>query len=75
MVSTATTVADALGLGSIQRRSTAPLHLIASVEAGLPVATVDRIANTVAPGDAEFKHRFLSKATLARRRRDRSASP
>ncbi len=73
MVSPASLMAHALGLGSSPPASTTPLDLIACVEEGLPVAAVDRMAKTVAPGDAEFKHRFISKATLARRKRDRSA--
>ena len=65
-------VAGVLGL-RMPRRQTTPFHLIASIENGLPVGALDRLAKTIAPADTEFKHRFVSKATLARRKRDASA--
>ena len=65
-------VAGVLGLRT-SRSPTTPFHLIASIENGLPVGALDRLAKTIAPGEAEFKHRFVSKATLARRKRDASA--
>jgi len=40
-----------------------------SIEAGLPVSALDRLAEAVAPKDAMFKFRLLPKATLERRRR------
>lgn len=45
-----------------------PLRLAASIEAGLPVAALDRVAEAVAPGDEAFRHRLVPRATLARRR-------
>lgn len=45
------------------------LALPASIEKGLPVAALDRLADSVAPGDARFKFRLIPKATLERRRR------
>ncbi|MBO0905744.1 antitoxin Xre/MbcA/ParS toxin-binding domain-containing protein [Jiella sonneratiae] len=45
------------------------LAVVASIEAGLPVAALDRLAETVAPDDAQFKFRLVPKATLERRRR------
>jgi putative toxin-antitoxin system antitoxin component (TIGR02293 family) len=65
-------VAGVLGLRTSSSPTT-PFHLIASIENGLPVGALDRLAKTIAPGEAEFKHRFVSKATLARRKRDASA--
>ena len=65
-------VAGVLGLRT-SRSPTTPFHLITSIENGLPVGALDRLAKTIAPGEAEFKHRFVSKATLARRKRDASA--
>lgn len=48
------------------------LALAYSIEAGLPVAALDRLADTVAPDDARFKFRLVPKATLERRRRSAS---
>ncbi len=45
------------------------LALATSIESGLPVAALDRLADTVAPDDARFKFRLVPKATLERRRR------
>lgn len=43
-----------------------------SIADGLPVAALDRLADTVAPDDARFKFRLIPKATLERRRRSPS---
>ena len=48
------------------------LSLPTSIESGLPVAALDRLADTVAPGDARFKFRLIPKATLERRRKSAS---
>lgn len=45
------------------------LALADSIESGLPVGALDRLAAQVAPGDATFKFRLIAKATLERRRR------
>lgn len=45
------------------------LSLPTSIESGLPVAALDRLADKVAPGDARFKFRLIPKATLERRRK------
>lgn len=45
------------------------LMLPSSIEKGLPVAALDRLADSVAPGDARFKFRLIPKATLERRRK------
>lgn len=49
-----------------------PLGLAQSIEAGLPVAAVDRIAEAVAPNDPSFKYRIVPKATLERRRKSKT---
>lgn len=36
---------------------------------GLPVSALDRLASAVAPGDARFKFRLISKVTLDRRQK------
>jgi putative toxin-antitoxin system antitoxin component (TIGR02293 family) len=49
-----------------------PLDLAHSIEEGLQVSAVDRIAKAVAPDEPGFKFRIVPKATLDRRRRSRS---
>lgn len=49
-----------------------PLDLAHSIEEGLQVAAVDRIARAIAPNDPGFKFRIIPKATLERRRKSRS---
>lgn len=49
-----------------------PLDLAHSIEEGLQVSAVDRIAHAVAPDDPGFKFRIVPRATLDRRRRSRS---
>src|SRR5215210_6148477 len=65
-------IADMLGLSAARKRTT-HFQLISSIEAGLPVAAVDRLARAIAPSDAEFRHRFVPRATLARRKSDPKA--
>lgn len=72
MASAARKVDDLLGLTGIGAGS--PLALAQSIEQGLPVAAVDRLARTVAPHDRGFKFRIVPKATLERRRRSRRLS-
>lgn len=59
-------------LGVNAGRQTSRLALAYSIEDGLPVAALDRLADTVAPDDARFKFRLISKATLERRRKSPS---
>lgn len=49
--------------------SASPLTLIASIEAGLHVTAIDRLAGRMAPQDESFKGRLIPMATLKRRRR------
>lgn len=49
-----------------------PLDLAHSIEEGLEVASVGRIAKAIAPDDPNFKFRIVSKATLERRRKSKS---
>ena len=64
-------VASVLGLRETAGGST--LDLVTAVEAGLPVAAVDRLSSSIAPGDAAFKFLLVPKATLARRRGKKGA--
>ncbi len=45
------------------------LALATEIERGLPLASLDHVAGSVAPGDASFAFRLVPRATLARRRR------
>ena len=63
--------AEAL-LGVATGMQASRLALATSIESGLPVAALDRLADTVAPDDARFKFRLVPKATLERRRRSPS---
>jgi putative toxin-antitoxin system antitoxin component (TIGR02293 family) len=65
-------VIRALGLPKRAGRST--LELVAALETGLPVSALDRVSKSIAPDDASFKYRIVSKATLARRRKGQSLS-
>lgn len=59
-----------LGVG--MGKNATPLTLANSIENGLPVAALDRLAERVAPDDARFKYRLVPKATLERRRKSPS---
>ncbi len=56
-------------LGVKARLHDSRLALPSSIERGLPVTALDRLADSVAPGDARFKFRLIPKATLDRRRK------
>jgi putative toxin-antitoxin system antitoxin component (TIGR02293 family) len=45
------------------------MSLMTEVEKGLPLTALDRLAKAVAPNDASFAFRMVSRATLARRRK------
>jgi putative toxin-antitoxin system antitoxin component (TIGR02293 family) len=45
------------------------MSLMIEVERGLPLTALDRLAKMVAPDDAAFPFRMVSRATLARRRK------
>jgi len=63
----ADTLADVLGLRLPSPRL--PTSLMSEVEKGLPLTALDRLAKAVAPDDASFAFRMVSRATLARRRK------
>jgi putative toxin-antitoxin system antitoxin component (TIGR02293 family) len=50
-------------------RSGGPWALMSAVEDGLPLTSLDRIAQAVAPADQKFAFRIVPRATLARRRK------
>ena len=45
------------------------LPLMSAVAKGLPLASLDRVARSVAPADTQFAFRIVPRATLARRRK------
>jgi putative toxin-antitoxin system antitoxin component (TIGR02293 family) len=60
-------VRDILGLRNTgPKKASSLLHLVDLVERGFPVSTLDQISKRIAPSDATFKYRIVSKATLAR---------
>lgn len=61
-------VADVLGLRPREAAARTPMGLMSRIEHGLPLAALDRVAQLVAPGDAQFKYRLVPKATYARRK-------
>lgn len=62
-------VADVLGLPAKEAAAArSPFGLIARIENGLPVGSLERVAHLLAPGDAHFKYRFVPKATFERRK-------
>ncbi len=61
------TIREVLGLHS--KGPLLPTSLMHEVEKGLPLTALDRVAKAVAPDDAQFAFRMVSRATLARRRK------
>jgi putative toxin-antitoxin system antitoxin component (TIGR02293 family) len=55
--------------GVLGIRASGPLPLMTAVEAGLPLASLDRVVHSVAPSDNKFAFRIVARATLARRRK------
>jgi len=68
MAQGAESIAEVLGLARTKNKPLSTFSLIAAVEKGLPVTALDRLAHRVAPADASFRFRLISKATLARRK-------
>jgi putative toxin-antitoxin system antitoxin component (TIGR02293 family) len=56
-------------LGVPTKEAGAPLAVARSIEGGLSVAAVERVAKALAPDDAGFKFRIVPKSTLERRRK------
>ncbi|MHB8885637.1 MAG: antitoxin Xre/MbcA/ParS toxin-binding domain-containing protein [Methylovirgula sp.] len=63
----ADTLRDVLGLRI--KGPLLPTSLMHEVEKGFPLTALDRVAKAVAPDDAQFAFRMVSRATLARRRK------
>ncbi len=51
-------------------------NLMARLKRGLPVSALERVSRLINPAEPNFKHRIVSKATLARRKTShRSLTP
>jgi putative toxin-antitoxin system antitoxin component (TIGR02293 family) len=58
---------DAVHVLGLEKRSPATeLDYLDMVDRGLPIRSLEKIADAVAPDDAAFKYRIVSKASLAR---------
>jgi putative toxin-antitoxin system antitoxin component (TIGR02293 family) len=68
----AETVARILGITTGQRNPTT-MNMIDQIEKGLPVKALYRISSYVAPDDVNFKFQIVSRATLARRKKQPGA--
>ena len=66
-------VAGVLGFEGPRSGESTDANVIAQVTAGLPVASVDRLASAVAPDDRTFAFNFVARATLNRRRAEAKA--
>lgn len=60
-------VAALLGISDELGSSPSPFALIETIEDGLPLRALDRVARHLAPDDTEFKYRLISNAALDRR--------
>lgn len=58
--------AKVLGVGGTARRISSSAQYLSLLHQGLPVKSLERVANAIAPADAHFKYRIVSKATVAR---------
>ena len=67
-------VADVLGLPG-KTISQSAIGLVSQIEQGLPIGTVERISNLVAPSDTQFKYRLVPRATYERRKAAKTLSP
>ncbi len=62
-------VGKILGLAGRAGHTLSPIQLIAMIEEGLPISALERLSESVAPADTQFKYRIVSRATLARRKK------
>ena len=52
-----------------------PMGVIGGIESGLPLATLDQVADSIAPDDSKFRFLIVPKATWTRRQRGQHLSP
>lgn len=67
------TVAKVLGLSSTDLVSKYDLSI--RLAEGLPVASLDRLCDAIAPDDKALRSALIARATLARRRHQQTLSP
>jgi len=67
-------VAAALGTKAGTSGRALAFDLISQIETGLPVASLDRLSNAIAPDDSSFKFRIVPRATYMRRKKNRQLS-
>ena len=65
-------VAGILGIKGREDHPASPFEVIQRIENGLPIAILNRISESVAPSDANFKYLIVSRPTLARRLKSHS---
>lgn len=65
---TVATVAEVLGLPKKEDAARTPFGLMTRIKRGLPVTSVERMAQLLAPTDTRFKYKFVPKATYERRK-------
>jgi putative toxin-antitoxin system antitoxin component (TIGR02293 family) len=61
-------------LGLSEQQSDSPMRLIRSLERGLPVQSLARVCNFLAPQEPKFREVFVSRASFARRQKQRRLS-
>jgi putative toxin-antitoxin system antitoxin component (TIGR02293 family) len=61
-------VATLLGVNPKRAKEITNLELADEVKRGLPIATVERVFQSISPNDVAFRNRMVPKATLARRK-------
>lgn len=61
-------MARVLGLPGDAAAARTPFALISTIESGLPVTALERLSRLLSPNDAQFKFRFVPKATYERRK-------
>ena len=67
--------ARVLGVQTGNKRTPSGIAWLSLVDHGLPVRTLERIAQAIAPGDTNFKYRIVPKASLARSVSSRRLTP
>lgn len=63
-------MAGVLGIGGTRATT---LDIVDQIQKGLPVKALYRVSERLAPGDINFKFQIVSKATLARRKKQPGA--
>ena len=62
-------LADVLGLPAKEASRRSTFALISRIQGGLPIGSLERVTELLAPGDVRFKYRLVPKATYERRKK------